>query len=207
MGLDSSLKDLSTFFRIWFISGTVALLTPLIIFTVARLRNRDGGEQQQEEENADGCHWYNWNCGEEQGSNDNTPWWWFSDGRRDPEEGNPALIVAYVYCVLLFCCLLHFGFNGIKNGRARVVGTALFFWSNLCAVSMLILRGTLEMDGPEMEGGFYGQVSMLLFLSLLMWMLFGLLFICLLRRRSGESVTMIEVDPSDYQEHKTAVCA
>ena len=231
MRIIEALQDLRTLFRVWMISGAVTVFVPLISFVAARAsnnqeNNNNGGGSADQNQNQyyyngnqnNDCHWYNWGCSNQnqynnnQGSADNrqeesAPWWWFGAGedrRRDEFRANPALVFAYVWSLSVFVALLHFGFQGVRNGHSKVVIVALLMFANLAFLLMVLLQGVegiVEVDGPELEeNGFCGQMGVLMFLTCFFWLLFSVLFAFLLRRREQSSnVTTIEIEPSDYR--------
>jgi hypothetical protein len=192
----NSLQDINTFSRIWFISGAVTVVLPLILFGWARLSysgdgNDDNGNQDDDNN--------------QNNQNDGAPWWWFggNDERRE-EAASPALVFTYVWSLLLFGAILYYGLKSIRRGgQDMIVITSLIFFANLAFLMMILLQGVegmVEADGPEMEeNGFCGQMGVLMFITYFLWFIFSLLFVCLIRRRTSDShITVIEFGPTDY---------
>lgn len=211
-----------TFFRVWFGSGIATVLLPLFIFSVARLANTQTEEEQQQQA-ANGqyyagpCKWYQFSCRRNNGwyyqaeqrndanrrEENDMPWWWFGGEHRPEDRANPALIFTYMWSLLVFAFILHYGYNAIREKREHISMTALAVFANLCFILMVLLQGmegVVEADGPQLEEhGFYGQVGVLMFLTYSFWMIFSLVFIWTIRQRKRDEKSVIEVEPYDYR--------
>lgn len=155
-----------------------------------------------------------------------TPWWWWGGGRassgtwkgdsyyRNNDNYNgaetsaapTALIVVYWWIVAIFCILLRYGCKGVHNGYDRpVIYTLLVFSQMMIVVAILVqgLEDAVQTTGPLYDQyGFLGQVGVLLFGTCCLALLFALIFILIIRRRMAlRNVTMIDIEPSDYEMH------
>ncbi len=81
---------------------------------------------------------------------------------------------------------------------------ALVIFLQFSFLSMFFLGGMVggvESAGKELEeNGFYGQFTVLMFMTSLFWTMFSLVFAFVVRRMARHAgVEVIEVGPSDYQ--------
>jgi hypothetical protein len=168
----------SKFSLLWFGSGLLSILFPLVVFGVARIRLHS--EQAQEEGGDDGagvqgynnCRWWQWGCRttywdrdgnqeqdqqqQQQQRDENLPWWYFfadEETRRRREESgsnNPSLVFVYVWSLSLFLAILYFGHRELKNGSDlyRVVACLAVF-ANLAFLSLFLIGG---LDGIQTNG-------------------------------------------------------
>ena len=215
----NSLQNPTTFLRIWMISGATTVVVPLIVFGAARLANSGGNDQNQNGDNngegngGNNCRWYQFGCSDnndnqEQGSGDRqgAPWWWFGarDERRAEDSASPALILCYVWSIVLFAVILRYGSIAVNGGNSLAVISSLVIFANLCFLMMVLLQGVdgvVEVEGRQVEeNGFIGQMGVLMFMTYFLWLLFSLVFVYLIRLREQRSnVTTVEISPSDYQ--------
>jgi hypothetical protein len=140
------------------------------------------------------CKWYQLNCksyyvnqnggaGDNQGYNNSgtsTPGW-FSGWASSSESQAPGAL-RFVYCwqIVLFLAILAYGFLVIKKRRptAGLLGM-LLIWANVSFLSMLMLAdASIVVDDRDLEssGGFYGQFSVLVFLTNAWYTIFGVIF-------------------------------
>lgn len=211
-----------TFFRVWFASGISTVLLPLLVFIIARLSNTYTNEEQQQQVannqyNAP-CRWFQFRCkrrnawyyqadqinGADRREENAAPWWWLGGERRPEDRSNPALLFAYLWSIVIYVFILHYGYNAMLDKREHVAITALAVFANLCFILMVLLQGmdgVVESEGPQLEeNGFYGQIGVLMFLTYSCWMIFSLTFLWMIRRqKSKENTTIIEVEPYDYR--------
>jgi len=175
------------------------------------------------------CKWYQWNCNNNYNNYDENgqqqqqqeedefraPWWWFwgdnEEARRRRDEMNqasPALIFTYVWTLVLFLVLLYFGYRETRNGSDLFrVTTALVVFANLCFIVMILLgglEGGVQTEGRELEEqGFYGQFGVMMFLTLLFWMIWSCVYAGIFTWQAKRSnQTVIEVDETDYKIHQ-----
>ncbi|GKY99207.1 hypothetical protein MPSEU_000876100 [Mayamaea pseudoterrestris] len=235
----------SPFLCIYFATAVLAWLVPLIVMGAARGRlarqqNDDQGEQQddQEQEYTNNCRWWQWGCnsqyydgdGDDQNQqqdnnrNDedsNTPWWWFfaseEDQRRreESQSNNPAMVLVYIWALLLFSALVWFGYRQLKNGSDLYrVCVALAVFGNFSLMIMFLiggLEGGVQTEGPELEEqGFYSQFGVMMFLTNLGYAGFAILYgVVFWMRARRKEVIRIDIDESDYkihdEEHATTV--
>jgi len=213
-----------SFLTTWFVSGAFTVVVPLLTFTVSRLTNYEGddNDNNQDDDAYVNCSWWQWSCrrnnnnnnGEEQqdDNEENTaPWWWFWGGdqqdQRQEDETNRALVFCYVWSLAVFGGILFMGFYTHNRGADwNAVLSALAVYANMTFVSLFFLgglEGGVQVDGPELdESGFYGQFPVLLFSTSLLWTIFALAFFVAIRRRVRQgAITKIDIEPSDYQIH------
>ncbi|CAB9506063.1 expressed unknown protein [Seminavis robusta] len=198
----SELKG-NSFLLGWNVGAAATVLLPLLILTISRHTHYNAnGNNNDDGGNGDGYRnsWWRWgnrcdgdgNC--EQGSNDQTPWWWFGGGSRDPEdEGKGSLIFVYVYATALFVALTLYGnFVFRRNSDFGALQGALLMFTNLAFLAMILVAGLgVETDGGRdlEENGWYGQFSVCVFLTTLFWTIFGIVFVCLLRRNAARAAS------------------
>ena len=193
----------------WNASAVASLFLPLLIMIIARCvnvgdedgngDNNNNNDDNQDGNNNQGSWWKFWgnnnnnnNNGEQGGgSQDNqVPWWWFSASReRDPEdEGKGALIFVYIWSCLLFLSLVLYGnFVVRRNSEFEGLQAALIMSTNLAFMVMIMVAGlgAIRIEGRELEEtGWYGQFSVCIFLTCLFWMINGIAFTVLLRKRN-----------------------
>lgn len=217
-----------SFLLAWFVSGTLAVLVPLVIYGSARLTNNNQDENDNNNNdnnnNQDGnyCSWWQWACrrannnGDDDNNNNNNngdqdensaPWWWLwsEEERNRDEDTNGALVFAYVWSLLVFGGIMAFGFSSYRrNADMNAVVAALVIFLQFSFLSMFFLggmEGGVQSEGKELEdNGFYGQFPVLMFMTSLFWTIFSLVFAIVIRRMARHSgVEVIEVGPSDYQ--------
>lgn len=132
----------------------------------------------------------NRNSGGSQDQANNVPWWWFGgQQRRDREqEGHGTLIFVYIYLLLLYVGLILYG-NYVFRRSTNFAGLqgALFIFTQMVFLLMILLAGlpeVIRVEGPELEEtGWYGQFAVCLFLTCLFWLIQGIVFTTLMRKR------------------------
>jgi hypothetical protein len=217
-----------SFLAAWFVSGSLTVLLPLIIFGTARLSNNNQDEDDNnnnnnnDDENGNVCSWWQWSCrrninNDDQDGNNNdeddensAPWWWFwGENERGgaEEESNGALVFAYVWSLLVFSGIMAYGYYSYRRGAdLNGVVASLIVFCQFSFISMFFLggmEGGVEVEGKELEeNGFYGQLPVLMFMTSLFWTIFSLVFAIVVRRMARhDGVEVIDVVPSDYQIH------
>lgn len=199
------------FLLAWNLATLSVLLAPLIIFAIARA-GADGEEQQQQDQadyydeygNYVGpSHWwqfwkknnYNNNYNQDQGQNDQeeggAPWWYlWTDERREEEEGYGTLVFVYLWTVISLVLLGVFGNRLVNDGNFQSLRWMLFSFMNYAFIVMVLIGGldAVNNEGRQIEEtGWYGQTSVLLFLTCLFGMFKCVIFQFWLGRRAAES--------------------
>ena len=158
-----------------------------------------------------------YNNNNQNGSQDEaaTPWWWFwgEEGGGSPDAARQgSLRFAHVWSIGVFVALVVYG-NYVFRKQLRLASTgntsptaqlqtaaslgmlqgALVIFLNLAFLTLILIAGlgeAIEMDGPEVEenGGWYGQLGVCVFLTNLSWLVWGGVFLYLLKRRHTTAV-------------------
>ncbi|KAL3934141.1 MAG: hypothetical protein SGARI_003519 [Bacillariaceae sp.] len=161
------------------------------------------------------CRWWQFNC---------FPYYVNQDGEPMPEQGwypnceedremmesghkQPgSLKFAYCWQLLIFVCILWYGVRVIRQHR-RPTGLliALFIWTNYAFMSMwLMADGSIQTDGQGVtKTGFYGQMSVLIFMSNFWYFLHGLLFLIIF----GVRAWMLHEDDYHKEQKNKSVSA
>lgn len=188
----------------WFTSGFLTIFVPLIIFWTARARfayqyNQNNNDNNNQDNNNEQDEF-------------TTPWWFWGgsgDRERREEDGSPALIATYLWSVLVFSGLLFYGYQHMNRTESlQGLVAVLVLFANYNFVSLLILggvEGAVETEGRAVEEhGFVGQFGVLVYLTNIGWIVFGIGYgLFFLRKYRLGSVTKIEVDAADYRIHET----
>ncbi|KAG7347337.1 hypothetical protein IV203_016042 [Nitzschia inconspicua] len=148
------------------------------------------------------CRWWQMNCFPYYVNQDGEPmpdqgWYptWYSGWTVTEEEREQmalgreqpgSLKFVYVWQLLTFLVLLWYGVRVIRQNR-NVTGLliALFVWANFAFMSMwLMADNSIQIDGDGVfRSGFYGQLSVLIFLSNFWYMLHAFIFLIVLGMR------------------------
>ena len=155
-------------------------------------------QQQQEEQNnwndqyeqmrqyyeANRCHWWNLSCEEQQGEGWYPSWYsgWVQteEDRQELQEAGVSsgpMRFVYVWQILTFVVILAYGFLVLKQDRPVTGLTiALVVYANMCFMSMWWLADASIITDTELvqTTGFYGQLSVLMFITNAAYVLFGL---------------------------------
>lgn len=144
----------------------------------------DQYEQMREYYGGNRCHWWNLSCEEEQGDGWYPSWysgWVQSEEEREElqEAGIPSgpMRFVYIWQILTFLVILTYGFLVLKQDRPITGLTiALVVYANMCFMSMWWLAdGSIITDTDYVQKtGFYGQFSVLMFMTNAAYVLFGL---------------------------------
>jgi hypothetical protein len=145
-------------------------------------------------------HWWQWwgnnnnnnqNGDQDGGSQDNqVPWWWFSGQQEQgsEDEGKGALIFVYIWVCLLFVSLVLYGnFVFRRNSEFEGLQGSLIMFTNLALMIFVMVAGlgAIEVEGRDLEEtGWYGQFSVCVFLTCLFWIIYGIVFAIMLRKRN-----------------------
>lgn len=162
------------------------------------------------------CKWYQFNCFpyyiNENGEPEPAAGWypaWFSGWTQTEEERDqmmeagqtsPSQYFVYVWQIIMFVVILTYGFIVIKQNRVVTgVTVALIVFTNMAFLSMWLLAdGSIVVDGDYVQRtGFYGQFSVLMFITNAWYVIFGLIFSAIFAIR-GHS--MHSVDDSKQKE-------
>jgi hypothetical protein len=174
------------------------------------------------------CRWWQLNCFPYYVNKDGEPmpeqgWYptWYSgwtlteDEREQLELGREqpgSLKFVYIWQLLTFLAILWYGVRVIRQQR-NLTGLllALFVWTNFAFLSMwLMADGSIRTDGDGVfRTGFYGQLSVLIFMANFWYFLHGVIFLllfgmrkCLMDEQSyrvqNESAKVTEFEDEDY---------
>lgn len=184
---------------------------------------------QSEYVDVNNCKWWKFNCfsfyankeGEPMADQEWFPTWYsgFSvteEDRREMEdnlEQPGSLQFVYVWQLLMFFIISWYGLVVIrKNRNPAGLIVALLVWANFAFVSMWLLAdGSIATDGQQVfRSGFYGQVSVLVFMTNFWYFLHGLAFViifwlrasCLAEQRQREME-----EREAIEEHKQKLAA
>merc|ERR1711865_1354065 len=120
-----------------------------------------------------------------------------------------GLQFVYVWQLLMFFIISWYGLVVIsKNRNPAGLIVALLVWANFAFVSMWLLAdGSIATDGQQvLRSGFYGQVSVLVFMTNFWYFLHGLAFwlraSCLAEQRQREME-----EREAIEEHKQKLAA
>lgn len=112
------------------------------------------------------------------------------NGNPEEEEGKGSVLFVYIWTLLLIAGLLYLGnTTNMAAPKLNAFRWALIGFLNYCLVVMVLLGGleAIEVDGRELEeDGWYGQTSVLLFLTCLFNMILALVFISWSGKRIGD---------------------
>ena len=141
------------------------------------------------------CKWWQLNCFpyyiNENGEPQPEAGWypsWFSGWTISEEEReqmlengetSPVMHFIYAWQIIMFLAILIYGFFVIRQNRI-VTGlvVALVVFANMCFLSMWMLAdGSIITDGEYVQQtGFYGQFSVLMFITNAWYVIFGIIF-------------------------------
>lgn len=141
------------------------------------------------------CRWWQLNCFSYYVQSDGEPaaqqgWYptWYSgwatteeqQEQRDKNREQPgSLKFVYVWQILMFIVIVAYGLTVIRENRNTTgLIVALVVWANFCFTSMwLMADGSIATDGEEvLRSGFYGQMSVLIFMTNFWYFFHGLVF-------------------------------
>jgi len=217
----------SKFLIVWNIASAMSLLLPILIFTIARMRN-NGDENQddnqdQEQENyydeygnyVGPTHWWQfWKSSNNNYDNDGqqeddreagVPWWylWGQQEREPEEEGRGTLVFIYVWTLLTFAFVTYWVHKLSIQKNMDALRWALFGFANYGFICCVLLGGleAVQVEGREIEEtGWYGQTSVLVFLTCLFNMLSSLFLALWTFRKSAKPAPLVSEDEStDYR--------
>ena len=228
MSLNEKYND-GKFLLAWSICSVVTPTIPLLIFFSARIANRESDGEQVENQQAqqaenyreyqagqmggdDGCSWYQWGClnyfnykNEQEAEND-SPWWWMwtEDEKREEGKVAPTMYFVYAWHLMILWAITVYGRRSVVNGGSLygVAATCLMF-ANYSFISMLFLgglTGAVFDDARSLdETGWYGQFGVLMYMTNITSVIFGIYWFLAYRRYAMEKeITKVEVTPEDY---------
>lgn len=151
------------------------------------------------------CQWYQFNCFpyyiNEKGEPEPRAGWypsWYSGWAKTEEEKeqmiengetSSALMFVYIWQIVMFITILVYGYVVIRQNRVITgVLIALVVYANMSFLSMWMLAdGTIVTDGEMVQKtGFYGQFSVLMFITNAWYVIFGIVFSCLFAIRGHQ---------------------
>jgi uncharacterized membrane protein len=142
------------------------------------------------------CKWWQLNCFSYYVNQDGEPaaqqgWYptWYSgwatteeeqEEREKNREQPGSLKFVYIWQIVLFTVIIGYGFAVVRENRNPTgLIIALLVWANFCFMSMwLMADGSIATDGDEvLRSGFYGQMSVLIFMANFWYFLHGVVFV------------------------------
>mmetsp|Transcript_22003 Transcript_22003/g.24600 ORF Transcript_22003/g.24600 Transcript_22003/m.24600 type:complete len:314 (-) Transcript_22003:136-1077(-) len=157
--------------------------------------NNYNQQQMRSSFDVNDCRWYQWNCfsyfidadGEPQPEDGWYPGWFSgwtqTEEQREQmmEDGQTSSSMKFVYFwqLLMFMVILAYGFIVIRQNRIVTgVTVALVAFTNMCFLCMWLLADqSIITDGENVQRtGFYGQFSVLMFITNAWYVIFGLTF-------------------------------
>eukprot|EP00428_Durinskia_dybowskii_P020606 CAMPEP_0170206086 /NCGR_PEP_ID=MMETSP0116_2-20130129/2593_1 /TAXON_ID=400756 /ORGANISM="Durinskia baltica, Strain CSIRO CS-38" /LENGTH=194 /DNA_ID=CAMNT_0010456489 /DNA_START=113 /DNA_END=697 /DNA_ORIENTATION=+ len=170
--------------------------------------------QDQQDRNQDGSYrswWQFWkssnnnddqNGNARQGEEGGAPWWYFwgNDRRMEEEGGRGVLTFIYVWTILLLFALGYFGNRFVMEGNYNPLHWIIWSFTNYAFIVMVLVSGlgAIHNEGREIEEtGWYGQLSVLIFLTCMFGIVQSLFFQIWLYRKSRTG----KVIESRQEEH------
>ena len=188
-----------TFAVAWFLSGLLTIFIPMVQWGAKKNQFRRYNYNYNQNYNQNyyyqgqnpyRCRWYQWNCYEPQQDGGERQYMvpnWFHGWASTDEEREQALAMGrapgglgfvYTWQLLMFVAILLFG--GTIIAHRRSVGGLLavvLVWANLSFLSMFMVAQSIGSDDRDLErGGFYGQFTVLMFMTNFWYTLFGVVF-------------------------------
>jgi len=187
------------------------------------------GTAEREWVDVNNCKWYQLNCFSYYTNQEGEPmsdqgWYpsWFSgftttEEEREEMEANleqpGTLKFVYVWQLILFtviCCYGMFVIRRDRNPAGLII--ALLIWTNFAFLSMwLMADGSIITEGQQVyRTGFYGQISVLIFMSNFWYFLHGLAFVIVFWLRASclaEERQRKEEDREMVEEQQRALAA
>lgn len=162
------------------------------------------------------CHWWQLNCfpyyineaGEPEPANGWYPAWFSGwtqseeERQRMLEEGETSASMKFVYVwqILMFIVILAYGYVVIRQNRVVTgVTVALVVFTNMAFLSMWLLAdASIITDGDYVQRtGFYGQFSVLMFITNAWYLIFGIIFSAIFVIRGHHMHSEIEAHKQD----------
>jgi hypothetical protein len=138
------------------------------------------------------------------------PWWYVWGGEREPEEeGQGTVMFVYIYLLLILTATVVYGNATMANSSAPTskLQSLMLGFANLCFLVPVLLGGldAVKVDGREIEEtGFYGQKSMLLFMTCIFGMFYSIISMVWIGKRIKNSAnSAVETQAEgDYKLHE-----
>lgn len=179
---------------------------------MAQYRN---GAYDQEPREDEGCEWWQWGCDSAadrsswQAQTNHAPWWWLwsEDDQRKEGVTAPTVIVIYVWHLVLLWALTIYGRRSVVGGGSLYGVSALcLMFANYSFISMLFLgglEGAIFDDAAQLgANGWYGQTGVLLYMTNMLSVVFGLVYFFGFRRLAADKeITKVDVTPADYMSY------
>lgn len=165
------------------------------------------GEQEYNEaeyQDVNRCKWYNLNCfsffvnreGEAMANQEWAPTWYsgFITTEEEREmmqntlEQPGSLKFVYIWQIVMFAVIGYYGLKVINQNRSPTgLIIALLVWANFAFLSMwLMADGSIATEGQVVKRmGFYGQMSVLIFMTNFWYFVHGLAFVIVFWLRSS----------------------
>lgn len=140
--------------------------------------------------------------GRQNADNYAAPVWWMGTGRSlyPEQEIRVGIILSYIYILLVFAGLTRYGNFVIRRETTfETLQAALLMFSNLAVAVMFLVAGTgiVETEQQELQAtGWYGQLSVCIYLTCFFWFFHGLVWSWMLVDRWGSETPCI-VRPED----------
>ena len=124
--------------------------------------------------------------------------WGEREGRDPDEEGSGAVLFLYLYTLVFFAGMVYVvNTTAMTTSKLQALRLILLGFANYCFVAIVLLVGlenAIETEGREVEEtGFYGQRSVLLFITCLFALVQSIVFVSWttkrLKRLSAEALT------------------
>ena len=184
----ATFKSTPYLLKAWHMVSMLGVVVPLIIFTYARVTNQEEnanyGDADQGYREFKSCDvesnttkWKYWCNGDDdefgEDFRESVPWWWSWNARQEDidatDSTNRVMVFLYIWTVLLIIGLgLLVNRNFIQGGKKFVRWTFIVF-ANYFFIFAILIGGIPQLiidEGEELgETGFYGQPSVLIFLT------------------------------------------
>lgn len=133
---------------------------------------------------------------------------WGNDRRVEEEGSRGVLVFIYIWTILSLLALGVFGNRFVVQGNYSPLRGIMSSFINYAFIVMVLVSGlgAIQNEGREIEEtGWYGQLSVLVFLTCLFGLVKCLVFHVWLYRKSRLSKDVIEKPPQEehMQQHKS----
>lgn len=118
------------------------------------------------------------------------------DDREGEDEGSGTIVFVYVWTIVSLIALAICGNRMIANGNERALFWTLCGFANYAFVVCVLVGGleAIQVEGREIEEtGWYGQSSVLLFLTCIFGIINSLVFAFWINRRAVEATKSAEM--------------
>jgi hypothetical protein len=120
----------------------------------------------------------------------------WTDDREGEDEGSGTIVFVYVWTIVSLIALAICGNRLIANGNERALFWALCGFANYAFIVCALVGGleAIQVEGREIEEtGWYGQSSVLLFLTCIFGIIKSVVFAFWINRRSVEASKSAEM--------------